>query len=161
MGFKIDVSFLIKKGKGRLINLMGAALFGSLLLLSGCSKKETASSQNIERSGLPSDLIKMQGHWVSSTERNPIKVIIEGYTVRLAYGRESDGVRCKRNVSIREVVSSRGQLEVYGDNRPWFYLIHQEDGGLELDLRFFDSIQHEWINSHLRLETPADQVVRF
>ena len=129
-----------------------------MLLLGGCSEKESVSLHTTQASDLPIDLSKMQGCWKSQQEGRPVNAVIEGYTVRLTYEQEIDGLRCKRNVSIREVVSSQGQLEVYGDQEPWFYIFHKQGETQELDLRFFDASRHEWINLHLQQEAKANRI---
>ncbi|MDF7822950.1 hypothetical protein P4B35_02915 [Pontiellaceae bacterium B12227] len=107
-------------------------------------------SQGSVLSGLPSDLNKMQGRWVSIGEGSSVQTVVQGYTVRLTYDRAGDGLRCKRNVSIREFVPVQGLFEVHGDTQPWFYYLHDNEGIQELDLRFFDETHHQWISSHLQ-----------
>lgn len=104
-----------------------SGLFSLILsLCAGCSD----SSENPPPDpypDMPPVLKSLQGAWSTLQTNESCSVLFQGYTVRLRYENDEDGIQHKQNASIDRVDTDRSYLIINGGSGAWSYRFDPAD----------------------------------
>jgi len=126
-------------------------LLGVLTAICGCDPQPRGNNLAKIEQALPADLRRMQGDWhiAESNQFDFCTVSIENYKLQLRFRQGAEDIELKRNACIKELIPEQRQLLVHNDKKPWFYEIQRVRDVVQLNLRFYNTPAHEWVQVQL------------
>ena len=118
-----------------------SALAFLLLMLTGCAEASVHEMNHDPYPDMPPELRRMQGSWVNANTNGSIEsaAIIQGYTIRVRYQKDSESPKQKQNASIDRLDEERHLIVLNGGIGAWPYSLKPDAGKELLEIEFYGS----------------------